>query len=273
MKPSNSAKSKYDFGLGISDITIRVYCSQMDLVKILSARYADFPPHPVDSFTAQIDLTGEGLRTSREDTETNFQDGVLHFSAEGYKGYIDEKARYGYLRLSSMQPVEDIDYFIRNIFALLIHQKGGVLMHTAGIVRNDKTYLFFGHSGSGKTTICKASKDEFKILNDDLILLFPQNENWFAYGTPFWNPTQIKPNNYSAPVTSMYLLKQDSRVYTKEITSGKAIAALISNVPVIPQDPIRSSKLFDLLSEIQRNIPIYELHFLPDNSFWDVIQD
>lgn len=178
----------------------------------------------------------------------------------------------GNLRLSSAQPVEDIDYFLRVVLALLVHQSGGVLMHTAGIIRNGHVYLFFGHSGSGKTTVCKASADDYTILNDDLILLVPQGKNWLAHGTPFWNPTQIKPANRNAPVAKMmYLLIQDTRVYTQKLAPGKATAALISNVPVIPQDKDRSAQLLKVLSQLQSNSPVYELHFLPDNSFWDVI--
>jgi hypothetical protein len=167
--------------------------------------------------------------------------------------------------------VEDIDYYLRVAFALLAHAAGGVLMHTAGIVRGGSAYLFFGHSGSGKTTACKVSADKCKILNDDLILLLPQENMWHAYGTPFWNPTQIKPSNQSAPVAGMYQLIQSKEVFTKNMGQAQATAALIANVPVIPRDPIRSTRLLEILWQLQKNIPVSELHFLPDNSFWNVI--
>ena len=270
-----------NISLEIANFTLRVQCNHSSLVETLRARYADFPPQGAAGFNAQIKWVGKERGSSLLDTNATFQDGILRFSAPGYNGFIDEKGGRGYLRLSSAQPVEDIDYFLRVALALLVHQAGGVLMHTAGIIRNGQAYLFFGHSGSGKSTICQVSSDhasdddafvdDIVILNDDLVLLVPQRENWLAHGTPFSNPTQIKPANQSAPIAGMYLLIQDRRVYTQGLTPGVATAALLSNVPIIPQDQVRSLQLLNLLTQIQINTPVYELHFLPDNSFWDVI--
>ena len=271
MSSSYSSEKPHSFSLGIADFTIRVQCNHGRLAEVMDARYAKFPPGLEESFNAQVEWVGKERSSSLLDTKTDFHDGILQFSAPGYHGFIDENAGQGYLELSSAQPVEDIDYFLRVVLALLAPKIGGVLLHTAGIVRDKQTYLFFGHSGSGKTTICRASMDDYLILNDDLILLKPKGDTWLAYGTPFWNPTQIKPTNQFAPSSGVYLLIQDKSVYTQELAAGKAIATLLSNVPIIPLDPVRSIQLLEILEQIQRNIPVYELHFLPDNSFWDVI--
>ncbi len=271
MSSSYSSEKPHTFSLGIADFTIRVKCNHGSLAEAMAERYAEFQPGLVKSLSAQVEWVGRERSSSLLNTQTNFHDGILQFSAPGYHGFIDEYARQGYLELSSAQPVEDIDYFLRVVLALLVQKIGGVLLHTAGIVRDKRAYLFLGHSGSGKTTICRSSMEEFLILNDDLILLKPNMEEWIAYGTPFWNPTQIKPTNQFASIAGIYLLIQDKSVYTQELAAGKATAALISNVPIIPLDPVRSVQLLEVLSKIQRNVPIYELHFLPDNSFWDVI--
>lgn len=278
MSQLSTPENFFNFSLGIADFTLSVKCNHYQLVENLAARYADFPPGKSNSFSAQIEWVGTERNSSLLDTKTNFQNGILHFSATGYQGFIDEEAGHGYLQLSSVQPVEDIDYFLRVALALLVHKADCILMHTAGIVRNGQSYLFFGHSGSGKTTICKASANKGSkatnvILNDDLILLEPQGEKWIAHGTPFWNPTQIKPSNQCAPVAGMYYLIQDKRVYTQKLARAKATAALFSNAPVIPQDPVRSVNLLEMFTQLQSITPVYELHFLPDNSFWNVIQD
>jgi len=276
MKITRISETLFTFSLGITNITLQIKCNHKHLSETLGKRYSTFPPGEGVSFTAQIDWIGKERNSSLLDTNTNFQDSILHFSAPGYRGFIDEKTGQGYLQLSSIQPVEDIDYFLRVVLALLVHQVGGVMMHTAGIVRKDQAYLFFGHSGSGKTTVCRttmegSSNDDFKILNDDLIILLPHSNRWLAYSTPFWNPTQMIPDNQSAPVDGIYLLMQDNHVYTQQLTPGKATAAVIANIPVIPQDPVRSVQLLEILTSLQRRIPVYELHFLPDNSFWNVI--
>ncbi|MFN2126302.1 MAG: hypothetical protein ACK2TU_00440 [Anaerolineales bacterium] len=249
------------------------------MVENLAARYAAFPSSHKIQFTAQINLVGAERISSLLDTKTNFQNGILNFSAPGYQGYINEKAGFGYLELSSAYPIEDIDYFLRVALALVAHNADCILMHTAGIIRNERAYLFFGHSGSGKTTICQSSLNSsslgaLKILNDDLILLQPHGDIWLAHGTPFWNPTQIaEPSNQYAPIAGLYYLIQDKQVFTQKLSKSKAIAALLSNIPVIPQDSVRSIHLLNLLNRIQNDAPVCELHFLPDDSFWNVIQE
>jgi hypothetical protein len=136
--------------------------------------------------------------------------------------------------------------------------------------------LFFGHSGSGKTTVARVSRDDI-VLNDDLLLLIPGNsgENrkirWIANATPFWNPTQVSPSNHSGPVVGLYRLVQDIEVYLEPMGAGQALAELISNIPVIPDDPSRIEILLNRVNEFLESVPAYRLHFLPDDSFWNVI--
>lgn len=271
MSSSKPDENRHSFSLSIARFTIQGNCNHQQLATTLGKRYGEFQANHTPDLIVDIQWTGVERTSSLLETEMAFQDGLLEFSAPGYQGFIHEKTGHGELNLSSAQPVEEIDYYLRVAFALLAHAAGGILMHTAGIVRDGSAYLFFGHSGSGKTTACKVSADRYIILNDDLILLLQQDDIWHAYGTPFWNPTQIKPSNQSAPVAAMYQLIQSKKVYTKEMGRGQAAATLIANVPVIPQDPVRSIRLLEILWQLQKNIPVSELYFLPDNSFWNVI--
>jgi len=183
-------------------------------------------------------------------------------------GGIDQKI--GCLQISSQQPVEDIDYIIRGAYALLAFQSGGVMLHSAGIARDGKAFLFFGHSGSGKTTVSRLSSND-TVLNDDLVLILPTDNGWYVFGTPFWNPTQVKPSPQSAPLARLYRLVQAKKVHIEKITPGEALAELVSSVPVIPEDPLRNRLLMKRLIEIIESLPVQKLHFLPDDSFWKAI--
>jgi hypothetical protein len=262
------------FSLTIANIKVLVNCSDYDLAVMMRNRYHEFQSNSeseVDLY-AEVEWVGKRRQSSMLDnTKVTFQDGILFFMAPGYRGYIDEKRGEGKLQLSTALPAEDIDYYIRVVFALLARTKDGILLHAAGIIRNDNAYLFFGHSGSGKTTVCRVSSANHTILNDDLILLLPEGTSWRAFGTPFSNPTQMKPTPGSAPIASMYLLTQAKHVAIYDLTTSQAIAALLGNIPVITEDPVRSAQVLDTLIKIQQVIPVKNLYFLPDNSFWKVI--
>ena len=258
------------FSLEIAGMGFVGVCDSPQVAESLNECYRDFPLGVEPRLGVKVQITGQARKSAILDTGMAFDGGVLKFTAPGFHGYIREADGTGDLTISSLQPVEDIEYFVRVAYALLAFQSGGLMLHAAGIQRGGAAYLFFGHSGSGKTTVSRLSGQE-AVLNDDLILLMPGGEGWMVYGTPFWNPSQVKPSAKHAPLGGLYRLVQDKRVYVEEISSSEALAELIANVPVIPADPTRTPKLISRLQKITQVIPPKRLHFLPDASFWELI--
>jgi len=285
--------------LSIAGIGVAVECNDASLAAGLRQRYRAFPAAGTVQLTARVHLTGQLRATALLDTGTVFRDGVLHFTAPGYEGFINEETGVARLLLSSTQPLEDVDYFLRVAYALLALRAGGLLFHAAGIVRKGRGYLFFGHSGSGKTTVAKLSPDDL-VLSDDLVLLVPEGQRWVVHATPFWNPpltsSPLRPPSplptlrlrsgqalgegkggwgvgvRAAPLAAMFCLAQDREVYLEEMGQGQALAELVANAPVIPGDPVRSRSLLELGQRLLCHLPIYRLHFLPDASFWNVVE-
>jgi hypothetical protein len=60
-------------------------------------------------------------------------------------------------------------------------------------------------------------------------------------------------------------------VYREALNRPQALAEMISNVPVIPADPGRSNDLLVRCARLLAAVPAYNLHFLPEPSFWEVI--
>jgi len=263
--------SPVPFALSIADITVAVFCNEPALATKLRHRYRAFPAQGSPQLTVQVHLTG-GLRPSALlDTGIRFRNGVLHFTAPGYEGFIDEKAGKGELHLSSAHPIEEVDYFLRTAYALLALHVGGLLLHAAGIVHRKRAYLFFGPSGCGKTTVAQLSCDDL-VLNDDLVLLLPEEGRWMAYATPFWNPSQVRPAGVmAAPVAGMFHLVQDVEVYLQEMGKAQALAELMANIPIVTGDPSRAHRLLDVCRRLLDVIPVSRLHFLPDASFWRLV--
>lgn len=269
---SRIPSSATSFALAIADITVQVSCNVPTLAAALRRRYRAFPARGAAQLTAQVHLEGRRRSSALLDTGIRFRNGVLHFTAPGYEGFIDEEAGQGELRLSSAQPVEEVDYFLRVAYALLALRAGGLLLHAAGIVRGGRAYLFFGPSGCGKTTVARLSRSD-RVLNDDLVLLLPTEAEWRAYATPFWNPSQVRPAEaMAAPVAGMFRLVQDTEVYLEAVGPAQALAELVASVPVVTRDAQRARRLLEICRRLLDTVPVSRLHFLPDASFWRLVK-
>jgi len=242
-------------------------------MRSLRARYERFlsthPPH----LKAKVQVSSGRSATALSEQSMCFDRGVLRFVGSGSDGAVDVRRGYARLELSSADPASDIEYFLRVCMALLAFEQRALLLHAAGLVRHGRGYLFFGHSGSGKTTVARLSP-EAEVLNDDLVLLRWERRRWHVYGTPFWNPTQVRPAEMSrAPLWALFHLVQDAKVYRRPLPPAQALARLIANTPVIPADPGRLPRLLAFHQRLLADIPAYDLHFRSDPSFWRLIDD
>ena len=258
------------FSLSIARLGIILHCENPTLVDSLRHRYQDFPLHHQPHLSIEIILTGQERTSTLMDTGMTIEKEGIYFTASGYQGHLSPETGTGQLTLSSLYPVEDIDYFIRVVYSLLAFQAGGVMLHAAGIIRDGLTHLFMGPSGAGKTTVARLSP-QYTVLNDDLVILLPENNAWRVYGTPFWNLTQVKPSARSASLGGLYRLEQANIVHLEPLTNSKAVAELVANTPVLSQDPTRTTVLLERLNRIAQSTPLKKLYFQPDPSFWKLI--
>jgi hypothetical protein len=267
-QPTESGR--FSFRFSVAGMGLSLASSESGLLEKLARRYWDFPCRSEPLLSADVHLQDGSAGPPNPDPKLTFTHTGMQFSSPGYAGGIDLELRKAHLTLQATQAVEGVDYFLRLVYALLAFQAGGFLFHAAGVVRNRKAFLFFGHSGSGKTTICRLSTGDL-VLNDDLVVLLPGGAGWIAHATPFWNPSQVQPASCSAPVAGLYRLVQDRQVYREALNRPQALAEMISNVPVIPADPGRSNDLLVRCARLLAAVPAYNLHFLPEPSFWEVI--
>lgn len=258
--------------LDIAGMKIEVSFWQAELSHILNQRYKAF----IASGEVQYNIVFNWEHTDDASNllipDISFDRTGVRLTGSGYTGYYDIANKKGELTCSTSTPVEAIDYFLRVIVAVVAFETQGILVHGAGILHKERGYLFFGQSGSGKTTISKLSVEDI-VLNDDLVILMPQNEAWVIYGTPFWNPSQIIPKPNVASLEAMYLLKKDELVYIAPFKPSQALAEFLANVPIIIACERYSQLIIDRCIRILEAVPTYQLHFLPEKSFWRVIDD
>ena len=258
--------------LSVGGIVVELTSDDDGLIKGLCQEYKQFSTDAKAQFSAQITIEKDWEYENFRDPDQYFIDGVLHIDGGTFRGVVYGSRDYGELTVSENISPQEIEYYLRAIYAVLGFKAGGVMLHAAGIVRDERAYLFFGHSGSGKTTVTKLSH-KYRVLNDDLLLLLPSGGEWFVYATPFWNAEHNKDNAKDATLNKMFRLVQDEKDYIVRMDRGIAIAEIISNVPVIPANQSWGNELLYRCEKIVDAVEVYWLHFRKTDSFWEIIGD
>jgi hypothetical protein len=163
-----------------------------------------------------------------------------------------------------------VSYFVRVACALQAFTRGGLLFHAAGIVHKDLGYGMFGLSGSGKTTAAKLSAPD-PILNDDLVLLWPDAEaahGWRIEATPFG---KRRGDVTRAPLRSLLLLVKDTEIFLEPLSRAQSLGELIANTPVLSSDAAWLPQAMARWEDVMTDVPVYALHFRRDVSFWEVL--
>jgi len=70
---------------------------------------------------------------------------------------------------AAVDPGDLVLYLLGTLFAIVLHQRGRVVLHASAVAVGDKAMLFCGQSGAGKSTMAAMlGKRGYALLNDDV---------------------------------------------------------------------------------------------------------
>ena len=258
-----------DIPLTVADLSVLLSGENDRLMEQIFLRYRLYSVPGKDPHHVELNIVNGYSGTNAE--QITIKDTNLTITHRTYEGIIDFKRNASTLKANNKHPLADLEYFLRLVYAYLGFRAGGFLIHSAGIRKEGRSYLFFGPSGSGKSTVTTLSVQD-QVLNDDLVMLLPGKGHWNAFSTPFWNQGRgIDSQPSEAPLAGMYRLVKDRRNFLEPASAGEALADLMACIPVLSRSAAFSAGLIQRCSALLNQVPVYRLHFVPDNSFWDVI--
>lgn len=177
----------------------------------------------------------------------------------------------GQLRI--IQDYPDIRFCIDNALMLLYAFRTAAMltleMHAAVVVKDQKAYLFLGHSGTGKSTHARqwlAAYPDARLLNDDnpIVRMMPNGEV-VVYGSP-WSGKTACYKNEQASIAGIIQLSQAPANTIQRLSMPQAYASMISSVSGLKKEEQMADELFQTIQAIITTTPCYHLACLPNTA-------
>lgn len=202
--------------------------------------------------------------------------GAISLAGPGFWGHLAADGSSGRLWTAEAgdEPfVGVLENFFRVLVAYRLLDRGGVLLHSAGVVDGDRAWLFFGPSNAGKTTATRLSaRGRRAILSDDLNAVTPAGPGLQAEKMPFagdygQNSTPAGPY----PLAGLYRLHKGPAAGVGALSAAQALSALLACAPYVNADPHRQDRLLAVLQAICARVPVRALTFARDGDFWPIL--
>jgi hypothetical protein len=187
----------------------------------------------------------------------------------GFSFFLNLESREGEAKLSRSRQWQDI---LRVLYFYDYLMKGGLLLHAAAVAQGDFAYIFPGQSGAGKTTIVRQSSGK-TILHDEIavVQVEPEASGPRAFGAPFYGDWGQPGEECQVPVKGLFFPCQDRENRLVPLTPQEALLRLMPCVCLYTSWRPRLERLFDLCLHLVSSLALYEFHFRPDPSLWDVL--
>ena len=203
----------------------------------------------------------------------SYLDGLTLFQRSDFAGCLDLNARRGRAVFEKNAEPFAVESFLRVGYSLLAVEYGGLLLHSAGVLRDGHGYIFPGRSGTGKSTIASLATPTETVLSDEMVVVRKGGDGYLVYGTPFYGTSSSAEHNIAAPLQAAFLPVKDQAVYLKQARQAQALSKLLASVLFFGQEPALNRRLMDIGADIVALVPFYELHFRRDGSFWECIAE
>lgn len=151
-----------------------------------------------------------------------------------------------------------------------------LLLHGAGLIRDQQGYVFFGQSGAGKSTttgLITSSDPEAIPLGDDAVIIRISSQ-----GVPILHSaplgcgyTRAAPPALSAPLVGLFNLRQSAESRIEPLSASQGVAALLASAMNTAPDEALEPR-FDLATDFAASdCRIDALHFSLSPTFWRLV--
>lgn len=183
-------------------------------------------------------------------------------------GGAEARVEHAPVSLTDMLGV--VENVLRMATALVVRQRGGLLLHSAAIAHGDEAIVLVGRSGAGKSTACAtALRLGRRVLSDELNALFVEGGTPWVSPVPFAGDFAEPPQDTRLRVRGLFLLEQGGDEVTSA-QSTRAAATLLAATPFLNTDPARSDELLEAALVVARVAGARSLALALGSDAWQV---
>lgn len=135
--------------------------------------------------------------------------------------------------LSYYQDEVKVDIIIQNALYILLSDNNGFIIHSSAVNIKNKSVLFFGKSGAGKSTIVNLLSNKFPVLSDDISLVRNLNGRYFHFQHPLMEKNYYPKTKKGFEISTIYVLTKSTKDKIIPINHEKTLPKFISQLNVI----------------------------------------
>jgi hypothetical protein len=195
-----------------------------------------------------------------------FDGRVLKLERGDFEAVLDTRTGVGKLKASSTE--QCLDAFLRSLISFLLIRDGGFMLHSAGLVKNGKAYIFPGKSGAGKSTLSKlaASSRGVEVISDEINLLRFRKGRWRVYGSPFWGEMRADGRPGSWPLGGIFSLRKTVKNNVSSCPGAEAFRALLRCAVNFSRDAETAGLALATAARLASTVSLRRLEFSKRNA-------
>lgn len=239
-------------------------------MRVLARRFEGFVVADAAPFLdIDIDLVDPGSPDPDDEVSVTRDGDCWTIARSDCRAVVDLRARRG--RIVQPAHAYATDTMLRVVHSVLLARRGGLLLHASSAIRNRRSYVFFGRSGAGKSTMVGMAPPDATVLSEEISYVRRDTGGYAGCGTPFTGELNRRGDNVEAPLAAAYLLVQGDAHRIEPLRSADALRALLQCVLCFAGDDGVTRETFTAACDLVDRVPVQRLVFRRDPGVWDLI--
>ncbi|TYP69145.1 hypothetical protein [Paenibacillus methanolicus] len=208
---------------------------------------------------------------SYELDESIDEEGHACYTRSDYELRVDSAYKQASMRVHDGLALKHAFMQMFSLYA--VYTGWGLLMHASCVRSRSEAHIFTGPSGAGKSTAAALSSPR-GIYADEAALVKIGPDGATVFHSPFRSDlhTGIADQLAPGPLSSVHLLRQSADDRRVPVPLSDAVLAMMRTVFYWNPTPASTRFIMLKLGELARSVPVYELYFRKEPTFWELIE-